>query len=58
MAEGLNEDYNILTEFFSQLCEAPRPKPGLPGNVISFHIVPLDPTRRAGLAGHIPAKQF
>jgi hypothetical protein len=28
---------------------------GLPGNVISFYIVPLDPAYRAGLAGHFPA---
>jgi len=27
---------------------------GLPGKVISFYIVPLDPAYRAGLAGHVP----
>ena len=29
---------------------------GLPGNVISFYIVPLYPAHKAGLAGHVPAK--
>jgi hypothetical protein len=29
-------------------------RPGLPGKVISFHIVPLDPAHKAGLAGHVP----
>ena len=44
------------------LIEAPRPSrqdgtgtPGLPGNVISSYIVPLDPARSARLAGHVPA---
>ena len=36
-------------------------RPGLPGKVISFHIVPLAPNYPArggtGLAGHIPAKE-
>jgi len=27
----------------------------LPGNEISFLIVPLDPAYKAGLAGHLPA---
>jgi hypothetical protein len=31
--------------------------PGLPGNVTSFYIVPLDPGHNAGLAGHVPAKR-
>jgi hypothetical protein len=31
-------------------------RPGLPGRVVSFHIVPLDPAYKAGLAGHVPAK--
>jgi len=30
---------------------------GLPGNEISFPIVPLDPAYKAGLAGHLPAKK-
>jgi hypothetical protein len=34
-------------------------RPGLPGKVVSFHIVPLDPAYPAwggtGLAGHVPA---
>jgi len=34
----------------------PGHRPGLPGKVISFHIVPLDPAYKAGLAGHVPAK--
>jgi len=31
--------------------------PGLPGNVKSFYIVPLDPAHSAGLAGHLPVKR-
>jgi len=27
---------------------------GLPGKVILFYIVPLDPAYKAGLAGHVP----
>jgi len=34
----------------------PGQRPGLPGNVISFYIVPLNPARKAGLAGHVPVK--
>jgi hypothetical protein len=30
----------------------PGHKPGLPGNVILFYIVPLYPAHRAGLAGY------
>src|SRR4030042_1140668 len=30
--------------------------PGLPGNVISLYIVPLDPAYKVGLAGHCPAQ--
>ena len=33
----------------------PAHRAGLPGNVISFYIVPLDPAYEAGLAGHVPA---
>jgi hypothetical protein len=33
-------------------------RPGLPGNVISFYIVPLDPAHSAGLAGHVPVKTY
>ena len=29
---------------------------GLPGKVISFYIVSLDPAYKAGFAGHVPAK--
>jgi len=36
----------------------PGHRPALPGEVISFHIVPLDPAYKAGLAGHVPAKSF
>jgi hypothetical protein len=32
--------------------------PGLPGNVKSFYIVPLDPPHSAGLAGHLPVKRM
>jgi hypothetical protein len=35
----------------------PGHRPGLPGNVISLYIVPLDPAHGAGLAGHVPATQ-
>jgi len=33
----------------------PAHRAGLPGNVTSFYIVPLDPAYKAGLAGHVPA---
>jgi hypothetical protein len=33
----------------------PAHRAGLPGNEISFFIVPLDPAYKAGLAGHLPA---
>ena len=33
----------------------PAHRAGLPGKVISFYIVPLDPAYKAGLAGHVPA---
>jgi len=36
----------------------PGHRPGLPGKVISFHIVPLDPAYKAGLAVHVPAKSM
>jgi hypothetical protein len=36
----------------------PGHRPGLPGNVISFYIVPLDPAYKAGLSGHSPAKRM
>jgi hypothetical protein len=32
----------------------PAHRAGLPGNEISFLIVPLDPAYKAGLAGHLP----
>jgi hypothetical protein len=32
----------------------PAHSAGLPGKVISFYIVPLDPAYKAGLAGHVP----
>jgi hypothetical protein len=28
----------------------------LPGKVILFHIVPLDPAHKVGLAGHVPVE--
>jgi hypothetical protein len=34
----------------------PAHRAGLPGKVISFYIVPLDPAYKAGLAGHSPVK--
>jgi hypothetical protein len=33
----------------------PAHRAGLPGKVISFCIVPLDPAHSAGIAGHVPA---
>jgi hypothetical protein len=35
----------------------PGHRPGLPGKVVSFYIVPLDPAYKAGLVGHVPAKR-
>ena len=35
----------------------PGHRPGLPGKVISFDIVPLDPAGKAGLVGHVPANK-
>jgi len=35
----------------------PLYRTGLPGNELSFHIVPLDPAYKAGLAGHLPVKE-
>jgi hypothetical protein len=32
-------------------------RPGLPGDVISFYIVPLDPAQRAVFARHAPVKK-
>jgi hypothetical protein len=32
----------------------PVHRAGLPGNEISFFIVPLDPAYKAGLTGHLP----
>jgi hypothetical protein len=34
----------------------PGVRPGPPGNVTSFYIVPLNPAHSAGLAGHVPVK--
>jgi hypothetical protein len=34
----------------------PAHRAGLPGNEISFLIVPLDPAYKAGLAGYLPVK--
>jgi hypothetical protein len=34
----------------------PGHRPGLPGKVISFNIVPLDVTYKAGLAGYVPVR--
>jgi hypothetical protein len=36
----------------------PAHRAGLPGKVISFYIVPLDPAYKAGLAGHVPVNYF
>jgi len=36
----------------------PVDRAGLPGKVISFYIVPLDPAHKAGLTGHGPVKRL
>jgi hypothetical protein len=36
----------------------PGHRPGLPGKVVCFYIVPLDPAYKAGLVGHVPAKRL
>jgi len=36
----------------------PAHRAGLPGKEIFVLIVPLDPAYKAGLAGHLPAKQM
>jgi len=45
-------------EFKSTKVKLPAHRAGLPGNEISFLIVPFDPAYKAGLAGHLPVKQF
>jgi hypothetical protein len=40
-----------------EIAKLPGHRPGLPGKVISFHIVPLDPAYKAGLAVHVPVKR-
>jgi hypothetical protein len=37
--------------------EAPRPQGGASRRGSFLHIVPLDPAYKAGLAGHVPAKE-
>jgi hypothetical protein len=37
--------------------EAPRPQGAASRRGSFLHIVPLDPTYKAGLAGHVPAKE-
>jgi hypothetical protein len=36
----------------------PAHRPALPGKAISFHIVPLDPSYKAGLAWHVPVSSI
>ncbi len=47
---------NLSGKIWIVLCEAPRPQAGASrkGNIVL--IVPLDPAYKAGLAGHLPAK--
>ena len=47
----------VIRGRFSILWKLLGHRPGLPGKVITFHIVPLEPTCRAGLAGHVPVKE-
>jgi len=45
----------FLTSFYKKRqLKLPAHRAGLPGKVISFYIVPLDPAHSAGLAGHVP----
>ena len=46
------------SETFARHWKLPAHGAGLPGKVISFYIVPLDPAYKAGLAGHVPAKNY
>ena len=39
------------------IVKLPAHRAGLPGKVISFYIVPLDPAHSAGLAGHVPVNK-
>jgi len=43
-----------ICDFSSPYVNLPAHRVGLPGNEISFFIVPLDPAYKAGLAGHLP----
>jgi hypothetical protein len=43
---------------FKNLMKLLGHRPGLPGNVTSLYIAPLDPAHSAGLAGHVPAKRM
>jgi len=36
----------------------PAYRAGLPGNEISFHIMPFSPPIKVGLAGHLPVKNL
>jgi len=46
-----------MTSYESKvIVKLPAQRAGLPGNEISFLIVPLDPAYKAGVAGHLPAK--
>jgi hypothetical protein len=38
--------------------EAPRPQGGASRKGSFVHIVPLDPAYKAGLAGHVPVKEY
>jgi hypothetical protein len=38
-----------------RIVKLPAHRAGLPGKVISFYIVLLDPAYKAGHAGHVPA---
>lgn len=45
-------------KFREEIVKLPAHRAGLPGNVISLYIVPLDPAHSAGLTGHVPAHEF
>jgi hypothetical protein len=58
MAENKNIKIIFVHDKFltALLWKLPAHRAGLPGNEVSFLIVPLDPASRAGLTGHLPVK--
>ncbi len=46
-----------MVRFIQDIVKLPGYPPALPGKVISFDIVPLDPASKTGSAGRVPAKK-